>query len=198
MSNNSSPRVVEQYGAWRPPIDLVPVVERLLASVPEKYLAGLAKVVLGDCAGMGRGSRRAKTRRRGRKILVRECQGFYHAGGAGNGAWIEILVDNIFAAEPKVTWRVPPVRDALLGYVLFHELGHHIHNTKAPEHREREDVADSWGLKLGATYFRRRYWYLVPFISTFIGFRKLRKSLQRHRQVRSAQRIGGHRPSGAA
>jgi hypothetical protein len=178
VTNGVFPRVAEQYRTWRPPIDLVPVVERLLSSVPARYLAGLATVVLGDAAGMGRQSRRAKTKRRGRKIKVRECLGFYHAAVPGRGAWIEILADNVFGAEANVPWRIPPVRDLGLGSVLFHELGHHIHKTCAPEHREREDVADSWGIRLGATYFRRRYWYLVPVTSLFVGFRKILRRLR--------------------
>jgi hypothetical protein len=49
----------------------------------------------------------------------------------------------------------------VLGEVLFHEIGHHIHYTQAPEFREREDVAEDWKKRLSKIYFRKRYWYFV-------------------------------------
>ena len=36
------------------------------------------------------------------------------------------------------------LRDIGFGHVLFHEIGHHIHNTVRPEYDEKEDVADKW------------------------------------------------------
>lgn len=51
-----------------------------------------------------------------------------------------------------------------MGNVLFHEVGHHIHNTIRPEHAEREDVADSWAGKLNANFIRKKYWYVSPFL----------------------------------
>ena len=54
--------------------------------------------------------------------------------------------------------------------VLFHEIGHHIHTTVRREHREREDVADVWKLRLVRNYFRvqhptlRRVFKIIRFI----------------------------------
>jgi len=50
------------------------------------------------------------------------------------------------------------------GEVLFHEIGHHMHRTRAPEFKEREDVADSWEKRLSRVFFRKRYWYLMPVV----------------------------------
>src|SRR5262249_23134580 len=55
-------------------------------------------------------------------------------------------------------------QDFAFGSPLFHEIGHHVHRTQAPEFRDREDVADRWRDRLLIPYFRRRYWYLVPLV----------------------------------
>jgi hypothetical protein len=52
-------------------------------------------------------------------------------------------------------------RDMMIGEVLVHELGHHVHSTRLPEFREREDAAEEWGRRLINEYMRRRYWYLA-------------------------------------
>ena len=56
-------------------------------------------------------------------------------------------------------------RKVLFGQILFHEIGHHIHRTIRPEHKEKEDVADSWAGKLNVNFVRKNYWYAVPFIT---------------------------------
>jgi hypothetical protein len=55
---------------------------------------------------------------------------------------------------------VPFGRTACFANVLFHEIGHHVHATVRPEFREKEDVADDWGKKFMANYFRKHYWYI--------------------------------------
>jgi len=51
-----------------------------------------------------------------------------------------------------------------VGDTLYHEIGHHIHYTVRPEHREREDIADEWANKLNKKFVRRRYWYIYPLL----------------------------------
>jgi len=58
--------------------------------------------------------------------------------------------------------KAPYFADNALGEVLFHEIGHHIHTTQAPEFKECEDVAEKWRKRLTRIYFRKRYWYLLP------------------------------------
>ncbi len=59
---------------------------------------------------------------------------------------------------------IPFFKNTVLANVLYHELGHHIHYTLRPEHRERENVADEWASRLGAHFVRKKYWYLRPLI----------------------------------
>lgn len=47
-----------------------------------------------------------------------------------------------------------------LGFVLFHEIGHHIHETQRPEFREPENIADRYAWQLMGRLVIRR-WYLV-------------------------------------
>jgi hypothetical protein len=75
-------------------------------------------------------------------------------------------VDNIVTkTPPKGFWSFVLARfwrDGSFGDVLFHEIGHHIHATVRPEHREKEDVAEDWRKKLWGNFGRKKYWYLVP------------------------------------
>jgi len=48
--------------------------------------------------------------------------------------------------------------------VLYHEVGHHIHATRRPEYRDKEDVAEAWSAKLSRGFFQSRYWYLFPVV----------------------------------
>jgi hypothetical protein len=49
------------------------------------------------------------------------------------------------------------------GEVLFHEIGHHIHAVHIPAYDGKENVAEDWSRKLVRQFFRKHYWYLVPF-----------------------------------
>lgn len=92
------------------------------------------------------------------------CRGLYHPAWRGEPAWIELFVDTVVESTPRPLLRLPPWRDLEVASVLFHELGHHIHDTHDPEHREPEVVAEAWCVRLSRAYFRRRYWYLVPLV----------------------------------
>ena len=63
----------------------------------------------------------------------------------------------------KFLW-LPFLRELVFGHVLFLELGHHVHYTIRPEHKEREDVADKWAGKLNVNFIRKKYWYALPVI----------------------------------
>jgi hypothetical protein len=90
----------------------------------------------------------------------------YHHKWNGEPAWIEIFIDNILSniVGGGVFWKIKFVQDIFLSEVLFHEIGHHIHKTMAPDHSEREDNADKWGARLSKHYGFRAYWYLVPIL----------------------------------
>jgi hypothetical protein len=98
------PTVVTNFSGYVPPFDVVPIVEKLLASVPQKYLIGLKEVVLTDSSGLSRKRRRSVTKARKRKIKIVEAGGLYHAACHGNLAWIEIFVDNKLRGIEKSWW----------------------------------------------------------------------------------------------
>ena len=168
--------IVESYRDWSPPIDVTRVVSRLLTGTEERYKVGLATVVLANTAGLSHGRRRQKTWSRGRKRLVVKCRGLYHQAWRGDPAWVELFVDNTLKGVPPWLLRLPLLQDAIVGDVLFHELGHHLHATQAPEYREPEDVAERWERRLSRQYTRRRYWYLIPLLyPVHLGVRLWRK-----------------------
>ncbi|MGB0081760.1 MAG: hypothetical protein WBP90_09560 [Terracidiphilus sp.] len=155
----SRPRVVVNFSDYTPPFDVLSLTERLLASVPPRYLLGLREVVLTNKIGLSRARRRSVTKSRGRKVKILQARGLYHPAWKGKQAWIEIFVDSTFAGYEKGGWqwllRFGYFRENALGGVLFHEIGHHIDATLRPEFREKEDIADDWSKKLGREWFRK-------------------------------------------
>ncbi len=158
------PDVVTDLGSFTPPADVAADVRLLLRHVPPRFLAGLHSVRIAVTSDFNRRQRRQKTKRRGRIFAIRSAAGLYHAAGNGRPASIELFVDNAFSGASAWSLRVPVLRRTLLSAILYHELGHHIHATVAPEHSEREDVADRWSVRLSRRFLFRRYWYLLPLI----------------------------------
>jgi hypothetical protein len=152
------PKVISAFSGYTPPFDPVPIVERMLDSVPQKYLIGLSEVVLSNTAGLSRRLRRRVTKARGKKVRLVEARGLYHQEWHGKPAWIQIFVDRTLLHWEGGWWlRIPFIREGRMSEVLFHEIGHHIHFTARPEHREKEDVADVWKVRLERNYYRRRF-----------------------------------------
>jgi hypothetical protein len=172
--------VVESYKTYDAPTWVGPLVERMLAHTPEKYLTDLGTVVLSEKGTFNRKRRRMRVPRRGRKIGLVHAAGLYHREWKGERAWIELFVDSILGES---RWpRFPIARDVVLGMVLFHELGHHVHATTRPEFREKEDVADDWSKKFLGNYFRKEYRHSWPvlrltFLLTAFVFKRVRKLL---------------------
>jgi len=73
----------------------------------------------------------------------------------------------------------------MLGDVLFHELGHHIHQLHIPEHEGPENVAEKWSKKLRGKLLRKRYWYLMsllyPLARLYRWSKQLSKALGKSR-----------------
>lgn len=154
----------EFYSDYQPPRYFRSTVATLLKGVPEKYLQGLDCVVLTNQSGKSRQHRTGKITSRKRRIKQWGCLGLYHHGNRnGQAPWIEIFVDHI-AAQAHESWinLLPIARYSMIGMVLYHEVGHHVHRTKRPEFREPEDVADQWSKTLLRQFLRRRYWYVRP------------------------------------
>jgi len=153
--------VREFYNQYGPPKYAARTVRKLIRAVPDRYLGGLECVVLTNQSGLPRRFRLGKVTSRKRRVPQTYVIGRYHRATRTSQAWIELFVDKLSVAGGDSL--VPFKREAVYGYVLFHEIGHHIHATIAPEHREKEDVADDWRRKLMLGFFRKEYWYLWPF-----------------------------------
>jgi len=150
--------VTSAYSEYAPPFNVETVVRRMLNSVPRRFLNGLGEVVLTNTSSLPRSRRRGVTKSRRRKVRQIKAAGLYHPKWNGKQPWIELFVDNIFRGWEKGFWlRIPFMREMLLEGVLFHEVGHHIHYTIRPEHREKEDVADVWKVRLHRNYQIRRF-----------------------------------------
>jgi hypothetical protein len=74
-----------------------------------------------------------------------------------------------------------------LGTVLFHEIGHHIHYTLRPEYREREDVADDWGVKLRRNWFKVRRPWLRRFLRIIRPFLRVVARWEARRLLREGR-----------
>lgn len=159
MTNmEKSHRVIirEAYKDYAPPFDVSKVVDRLLSGVRSDYLVDLKTVVLLNTGNL------SKRIRQGTSSKTHRTVGRYHLKSKESPAWIELFVDHLLCGFPHICRRSSFFQDLYIASTLFHEIGHHIHYTKAPQYKEKEDVADVWGRKLNHHYSRRRYWYLIP------------------------------------
>ncbi len=157
---NQRVKVVEAYVDYAPALNYRGMVERLLATVPEKYLNGLDSVVLCNMSGLPQRAKRGTIPRRKRRVKRAHAAGLYHPAWRGQKPWIQLFVDQIPLPARPLRW-IHPLCDLLLGSVFYHELGHHAH-TLRPEFQEKEDVADSWAGRFAVNHIRKAYWYLYP------------------------------------
>jgi hypothetical protein len=150
--------VVEAYREYRPGSKVRRTVQELLNTVPPGQLSGLGRVVLTNSLALTGARKRRWSWYRGKKLRhAGGAAGLYHHATRTEPAWIEVFVDQALSSVPGWTLRLLLVRSGFLGRVLFHEIGHHIHATQRPEHRDREDVADEWQKKLMRMHARRRH-----------------------------------------
>jgi len=157
----------------------------LLKYVPAEHFVGLKTVLIRNASGLSHKERRAKTKSRKRKVAIRDSAGLYREKTKNKPASIEIFIDNLVSGTPKFVLWFSLIRYIMLGSVLYHELGHHIHKTQRPKHKEREDVADEWALRLSHRMVKRRYWYLVWILYVI---RVFRPSYWRKRRQRAKER----------
>jgi hypothetical protein len=155
-------RINETYSGYKPPMNVVKVVRRLLAGVPSQYIRGLDCVVLTNLSGQPRKKRLGKIASRGGRIARSRIAGLYHGKWKGRPPWIELYVDQILNKWPRWMLWAPFARDVAIAPVFYHELGHHVHLFIRPEYREKEDVADDWQRKFMKIFLRKEYWYLKP------------------------------------
>jgi len=111
--------VIVSFSGYEPPFDPVPIVRRMLDSVPRKYLAGLSTVMLSNASGLSGKRRKTSVKRRKRRMMLAAASGAYHPASRSNRAWIEIFVDNALRGWETGWWlRVPFVREARLSGVV--------------------------------------------------------------------------------
>ncbi len=158
---------------------------RLLDAIPEKHISGLNVIQLTNSKGLNRSQRRNKIKFKNHKVMSHACLGFYQQELQGQGAKIELFVDNILRSFPAIIQRIPFFQDLIMADVLYHEVGHHIHKTSVPVHREREDVAEFWRKKLIGIYFRKRYWYLRPLAIVLKSLVSVMQGFSRKMQVKA-------------
>lgn len=163
--------IIEAYNGYIPPRHVRSSVEKLLHTVPPKYLVGLDRVVLTNFSAEPRKERVGKTKRAGKKILKAQRTAYYHPRSRSSPPYIQLYVDKVLARR-KWYLDLPVLRESWLGLTLFHELGHHVHFTQRPEHRGEELVADQWRDRFLKHFIWKRYWYLVPFLA--VGARLIR------------------------
>lgn len=172
----------EFYKDYTPPRRVFKAILKTLDRVPQKYLQGLDCVVLTNMSGQPRRSRLGKNPSSKGYVSRSRALGRYHAAHSGQRAWIEIFVDKIAARHKGHFW-VPLLLEGVFGDVLLHEIGHHIHATSAPEHSDKEDVAEQWKKKLKDEIRRKRSWIwrrsakylLVPIYKLILLFLRAQK-----------------------
>jgi hypothetical protein len=156
--------IYENYGSYKPKVNGPRIVSDLLETVPSKYLVGLGSIVLSGQTQLPRHERRKAHWSRGRKFRTSRVLGYYRGPWKGQSAFIELYIDKIYAGVPMWAARIPIVAFLVMAAVLFHEIGHHIHDTIRPEYKEKEAVADEWSKKLLGNAVRKQYRYVAPFL----------------------------------
>lgn len=167
MNDSQLPKILENYKNYDPPVWVRQTVLRLIDGVSANYLKGLKIISLSNTEGLNHNRKRQKTYSRKRKVAIRDCQGLYYQRWHGQPAYIELFVDKIIQDWPKILFSLNFFKDLAFSEVVYHELGHHIHKTNSPEHKEREDVAETWKNRLTHIYFRDRYFYMKILINIF-------------------------------
>jgi len=156
------PQIVENYRDYEPPRQLRGLIEDLLADVPAKYLVGLKTILLTNRKALSRDQRRQRVPVRKGVFPLAQALGAYYKATRSRPAYVLILVDNTLSSWPTWVLRAPLFRYWALSNVLYHEIGHHIHQAIEPVYDGKENVADKWMGKLGSRFTRRHYWYLRP------------------------------------
>ena len=169
----SAPNIVEVYRDYVPPQSVRQIIEDLLKTVPSRYLVGLHAIILTNQAAQPRKRQRQKLWSRNHKIRLIQTQGYYSGATRTSRASITLHIDNILKGASARDLKLPLLRCFLLGTVLYHEIGHHIHAEHNPSNEGKENVAEDWSDKLLQSFIQVRYWYLRPLMKVVVLFVKL-------------------------
>jgi hypothetical protein len=165
--------VLEAYHSFRPRIDFRQTVLELLQGICPDYLVGLKRVVLRDSGGFSRAEKKKRQRRPSQDLLGT----YYHATHA-TPPRIDLFVDAIATRWPGIVLKIPLLRQILIGNVLFHEVGHHIHARIKPEFKDPESAAEAWARRLSREFAHKRHPYLT------LALKPLGKAMRRSRLSR--------------
>lgn len=156
-------KIIEQYQDYRPPVQVNGTVELLMRHVPAEHLAGLRHVVMTNSASLLSTSKGKYLAEDGRRFKAAECNGLYSNGN------IFLVIDRILRNYPEWFLFVPLIKALAIGDILYHEVGHHIHQLEQPGYRDNEEpTADEWRDKLLREFFKKRYWYLAPPLRLYV------------------------------
>jgi len=154
-------KIVAQYHNYSPPVEVNRSVRLLLKYVPSEHLVGLQKIVLTNSEEVGE-QIRGKIQSAKTRIRPADCAGLYSKGR------VLLLMDRILEQYPEAFLLVPAFKTYVIGEILYHEIGHHIHRIEEPGYRtDKEAVADQWKEKLLQEFLLQRYWYLAKLIHIF-------------------------------
>ncbi len=155
------PKITENYSQQTNLPSYTSTVKKLLKYVPQHWLDGLKEIILTDTTSLPRKSRRQKLGDKGHRAFAGKCNGYYSQGDANSPASVTLLMDNVMDL-PKLLRIIPLLKYFLIGYTLYHEIGHHIHKYIKPEYKKKELVAQDYNRKLLNKMMFTRYWYFVP------------------------------------
>jgi hypothetical protein len=182
----------ENYKDFEPPRAALKAIKRFIHHTPEKYFAGLHSISLTNADALNRKLRRQKTKSRGKTVSLNNSSGWYVEKWNNEPAYIVLLIDKILDGYPLWALKINLIADVALSGTFFHELGHHVHKTRAPEHLEREDVADKWKRRLSRKFFWKKHWYFLVLIMPFKPlFDWLLKRYDEKQKLTSASRETG-------
>ena len=172
-NDNINIPLIENYNDYPAPCFIKDSINRLLSGIPQKYLIGIKSIILTNSKSL------TSDRKKDDKNKLKngwQTLAFYNPQRKSKPAFITMYIDRIIKDFPPLALKFHIIIDVIIGHVLFHEIGHHIHYSKIPEYRDREKVADKWIGKLGRKYLWRRYWYFMLFLSPIItAYKRLKK-----------------------
>jgi hypothetical protein len=151
-------QIIEAYVNYKPEFNYSKIVERLIFTVPDKYLMGLGSIVLCNFSGLPKREKAGKIRRKKNRIKRDEVGGYYQHEWRGQKALIQLFVDKI-PMPPRILRWIRPLSDLTFANVLYHELGHHAHKLR-PEYGEKEDVAETWRTRFILNHLKKTHYYI--------------------------------------
>jgi len=184
--NKTNIALIDNYKDYNPPSFIHDSIDRLLSGIPQKYLIGIKSIILTNSKALTSDDRKSdnKKMKNGWMTLA-----FYSPAkkakpsniSFSKPAHISMYIDRILEKFPNYFLKLHFMQDVIIGAILYHEIGHHIHYSKIPEYQEREIVAKKWKKHLINRYLWKQYWYCMISIYPLmkIAYYVLRKFIKK-------------------